>query len=626
MPPTHSPHKTIIRLAPAPSTSADWVLTNRHSSLATSNWAAIDSFSALAKANGVFSDTVLKTPLLDGTWALPRFIKAKAASIPAVDYTIKVGNTLQGTIGVAGEHDKYKIALVKGQTVTFAAIGTGTHSLEDTELTLYNVSKTSVATDDDSGPGFGSSITYTATSTGNYFIDIACAFKDTGQYGLSVNTGLKPSFDVPMGAGALDNYSAWSPAGTGATVTYGFRLSPASYTDTPYSISTFSQVNTAQMAAVETILSLWSAVCGITFQAVNPGGYTDNASILIGNYNDPTDGAGAFALPPGSTASESEAGDLWLNLGGGIANDAITVGSWTFQTILHELGHVIGLSHPGDYNAVPGVALSYANNAQFIQDSNQYSAMSYFDTTFGKVSTPLLFDIYETQKIYGANLTTRTNDSIYGFGTNAGDVFDFSINTRPLLCLWDAGGKDTLNCSGFSQNQTIDLIQAAYSNIGGLTHNVSIALGTVIENAGGGSGNDLIIGNKSANNLLGGRGNDCLLGGLGKDSLTGGAGKDMFDFNAIAEIGKGMGRDTITDFSHKQHDKIDLSGMDANSKLVGNQAFSFIGSKRFDGNAGEIHVINGLLSGDTNGDKVADFELHITLVGGSSLVSQDFVL
>ena len=56
-------------------------------------------------------------------------------------------------------------------------------------------------------------------------------------------------------------------------------------------------------------------------------------------------------------------------------------------------------------------------------------------------------------------------------------------------------------------------------------------------------------------------------------------------------------------------DKIDLSGIDTNSSK-----------------AGEIHFIKGILSGDTNGDKVADFELSITLVGGTTLVSQDFVL
>ncbi len=64
----------------------------------------------------------------------------------------------------------------------------------------------------------------------------------------------------------------------------------------------------------------------------------------------------------------------------------------------------------------------------------------------------------------------------------------------------------------------------------------------------------------------------------------------------------------------------------SNSSKAGNQAFSFIGSKAFDGKAGELYFIKGILSGDTNGDKVADFELSITLVGVTTLVNADFVL
>ena len=149
------------------------------------------------------------------------------------------------------------------------------------------------------------------------------------------------------------------------------------------------------------------------------------------------------------------------------------------------------------------------------------------------------------------------------------------------------------------------------------------------------SGNDVMSGTSKADvlrgldgsdTLKGLPGNDLLVGGKGADTLIGGLGKDTFDFNTTLEIGKGASRDSILDFTHSQHDRIDLSGIDANSNKVGNQAFSFIGSKAFDGKAGEIHFIKGVLSGDTNGDKVADFEMSITLVGGTTLVSQDFFL
>ena len=144
-----------------------------------------------------------------------------------------------------------------------------------------------------------------------------------------------------------------------------------------------------------------------------------------------------------------------------------------------------------------------------------------------------------------------------------------------------------------------------------------------------GTGNELnnsLFGNAGANSLSGLAGDDLIFGGLGKDKLTGGAGKDIFDFNTSLEIGKGASRDAILDFTHSEGDKIDLSGIDANSSKGGNQAFGFIGSKAFGGKVGELSFIKGILSGDTNGDKLADFDLSISVVGVTSMVVQDFIL
>ena len=189
-----------------------------------------------------------------------------------------------------------------------------------------------------------------------------------------------------------------------ATVTYGFRQSAATYTVAGHNIATFTKASAAEMAAVQTILQLWSDVANVSFAPVNPGGYTDSATILIGNYSDGGDGAGAFAFYPGSTAGTAAEGDLWLNLRS-VSTSSLPVGSYSFFTIIHELGHALGLSHPGDYNAAPGVSITYANSAQFVQDSQQYSVMSYFGGSatgenpgiFATANTPMMFDIYELQ-------------------------------------------------------------------------------------------------------------------------------------------------------------------------------------------------------------------------------------
>ncbi|MEY3786121.1 MAG: hypothetical protein RLZ75_326, partial [Pseudomonadota bacterium] len=126
---------------------------------------------SIAKITSI--NNTLNSPLINGSWALPRLIETE--NTKAIQYTINVDSTIQGKIGVLGEQDWYKIALVKGQTYQFAEIGTGTNSLSDTYLKLYDASKTLIASDDNSGPGNSSVIAYTATSTGNYFINASSA-------------------------------------------------------------------------------------------------------------------------------------------------------------------------------------------------------------------------------------------------------------------------------------------------------------------------------------------------------------------------------------------------------------------------------------------------------------------
>jgi serralysin len=128
-----------------------------------------------------------------------------------------------------------------------------------------------------------------------------------------------------------------------------------------------------------------------------------------------------------------------------------------------------------------------------------------------------------------------------------------------VFSVWDGGGNDTLDFSGFSQNQKINLNEGSFSDVGGLVGNVSIAYGVTVENAIGGSGNDLLIGNAVANELVGGAGNDIIYGGGGGDTLWGGAGADTFVFGAASDSTM-TAPDWIMDFTSGL-DKIDLSGI-----------------------------------------------------------------
>jgi serralysin len=147
--------------------------------------------------------------------------------------------------------------------------------------------------------------------------------------------------------------------------------------------------------------------------------------------------------------------------------------------------------------------------------------------------------------------------------------------------------------------------------------------GTSAINGTGNGDNNLILGNSAKNVLSGLAGDDTLVSGGGLDSFTGGLGADHFVFGDVTASGA-----TITDFSHAQGDIIDLSGIDANSTLGGDQAFTFIGTAAFHSVAGELRfALNGttvVVSGDTNGDGVADFTL--TLNAATTTTAGDFIL
>jgi Ca2+-binding RTX toxin-like protein len=144
----------------------------------------------------------------------------------------------------------------------------------------------------------------------------------------------------------------------------------------------------------------------------------------------------------------------------------------------------------------------------------------------------------------------------------------------------------------------------------------------------GNTGGNTLSGLAGNDFLDGGAGNDRLIGGAGKDALTGGAGRDIFVFANGDFAGKtATSADSITDFSHAQLDKIDLSAVDANLNVAGDQAFTFVGTAAFTG-VGQLHVetINGVsfLTGNTGGDLAADFA--VKLDNAPTLVASDFVL
>jgi serralysin len=220
------------------------------------------------------------------------------------------------------------------------------------------------------------------------------------------------------------------------------------------------------------------------------------------------------------------------------ADSGMALGAYGLLTMIHEIGHALGISHPGTYNAGSGGTITYATNAVFAQDNRQYTVMSYFGgylpgsgwqqdgttLTYIYPQTPMVYDIAAIQFKYGANMTTRTDNTTYGFNSNVigieAAIYDFKINKTPILTIWDAGGVDTLDLSGSAANQNIDLTPGAYSSVDGMTNNVAIAFGTTIERAIGGVGNDTLTGGSSSSFLDGGAGNDLYIIKLAGDHTS----------------------------------------------------------------------------------------------------------
>lgn len=358
-------------------------------------------------------------------------------------------------------------------------------------------------------------------------------------------------------------------------------------------------------------LDAWEAVADVAFVL------TQGVADII--YDDSEPGAYATAWFDWNGSLdyvEVNIGTDWL------AAYGTSIGTYGFQTYLHETGHALGLGHAGPYNG----SATYANSALFQNDSWQQSVMSYFDqdqnthvrADHAYVLTPMMADIAAIQSLYGAPSGGPTaGNTTYGVGGTGGIPANavFQTNTglsRTTMTVYDEGGVDTINCSSDLRSQTVTLADGSFSSVYGKAGNLAIASGTIVENYVAGSGMDSVTGNAAANalslgsgndkgwgeaghdrldgstgndGLYGGEGNDSLLGSYGDDRLEGGSGDDRLDGGTgLDHLYGGVGADTL--WGQDGHDS--LYGLDGADRLLGGA-----GNDRLEGGNHDDHLEGG---------------------------------
>ncbi|MCV6584563.1 MAG: M10 family metallopeptidase C-terminal domain-containing protein [Marinibacterium sp.] len=420
---------------------------------------------------------------------------------------------------------------------------------------------------------------------------------------------------------------AWDLSGS-PIVTYSFPDSAAQISfGLPSGVSFANGFSAAQKAAARTVMAQYDAVSLLQLVEIGPATGDGHGDGTLRLY-DVTGIGTALGYSPGGGESAGES--LYRNG----SFETPDLGTYAYHTMLHEVGHTLGLDHGHEGGPAreltpdrDGMAYTVMTYNSFVGQHEQPAA--YVNASGHYAQSIMMYDIAAIQYIYGANFAHLSGDTTYGFDPLSGAfLIDGVVDATPVQdvvfrTIWDGGGSDTYDLSNFTTDLQIDLAPGGVVDldVGGNALRAQLNSGfnaaaqfvgasayewapghvfnalqyegdsrSLIENAIGGSGDDSITGNAADNHLTGGDGRDTLRGFRGEDTLLGGDDADKaYGLAGSDYIDGGEGNDRLVGGGAAD---VILGGL-GDDKLLGGD-----GDDSQDGGAG-TDFLNGGSGADT---------------------------
>lgn len=481
-----------------------------------------------------------------------------AAADASTIYSVQVGDVFYGNRDSFSDRDWIAVDLVEGENYVFTMTAT---TMRDPHLSLFGPDRALVAMNDDinaSQSNYDSEITYTASKTGTYYLQASSYYledggsiADVGEYQLAVAAG-------GAGSGQPVESITWGYQAPQQINVY-FAPGGQSFNDGYYSQTTsaFDQTEIDQSMLA---FQQYENVANVKFNRVTDPNQADffmvetTSDSWLGYW-----GVGGGRVTLAGTSYTLDGWGVFANNGTGWSSLGLTQGGYGFITLIHEIGHGMGLAHPhdtgGGSDVMQGVTSAFNSLGNSNLNQGVFTTMSYNDgwrtadhgastsVSYGWQGTPMALDIAVLQERYGANTTTNSANTTYVLPTN-------NMRGAYYQAIWDVGGTDTIVHLD-NTAAVIDLRPATLkyelggggfvSYATGIHGGFTIAAGVIIENAQGGGHTDTIIGN-GANNTIN--------GGAGADIMYGYDGNDVFDVSSSQRSGNdqfygGLGDDTF---------------------------------------------------------------------------------